>query len=414
MTDIKYPGVEQQPSGSVSIWFRWKGPGDEKPKKYWETVATVTNARTLKQAAELRQQVVALIKAKDFGVERYLEYFPQTRKFDQADLTKRPANDPTFFEYAQTYLALIEVDKGTHNTYRKALNANWLHTLGFEEDGRPRRISEITESDILLVIKERNFSSSKTRNNALTPLRGMFRRAVRDGIIDQDPVAGISNLKVQEEGAPDPFAPNEVSAIIEHIDKHHDPIYSAYFRVAFGAGLRNPSELAALQWNLVDLEHRIIHVTQAINDNRELRKSTKTGRRRDVDIVGLALEGFNIAYEITRNHPSGFVFVCPTTDDYFKTGKAQRKVWDETIEAIGIRRRTMRQTRHTNATIRLMNGQELYYAARQMGHSIDVMQKKYSKWIKSEADKMQIDKLDQAFDLTEKSSSRPSKNRPKL
>lgn len=35
----------------------------------------------------------------------------------------------------------------------------------------------------------------------------------------------------------------------------------------------------------------VVHVVQAINDNRELRKATKTSRRRDVDIDGLGPGG---------------------------------------------------------------------------------------------------------------------------
>ena len=47
----------------------------------------------------------------------------------------------------------------------------------------------------------------------------------------------------------------------------------------------------------------------------------------------------------------------------------------------GLRQRDARQTRHTYATMMLMAGVAPAYAAKQMGHSIEMFLRTYAKWI---------------------------------
>ena len=51
------------------------------------------------------------------------------------------------------------------------------------------------------------------------------------------------------------------------------------------------------------------------------------------------------------------------------------------MKVSGIRHRDARQTRHTYATMMLMAGVTPAYAARQMGHGIEMFLRTYSKWI---------------------------------
>ncbi|MCP6352240.1 integrase, partial [Klebsiella pneumoniae] len=55
--------------------------------------------------------------------------------------------------------------------------------------------------------------------------------------------------------------------------------------------------------------------------------------------------------------------------------------WKPAMKVSGIRHRDARQTRHTYATMMLMAGVTPAYAARQMGHGIEMFLRTYSKWI---------------------------------
>ena len=70
-----------------------------------------------------------------------------------------------------------------------------------------------------------------------------------------------------------------------------------------------------------------------------------------------------------------------------------------TIKRLGIRYRKPYQCRHTNATMRLMAGQRLGYAAQQMGHTVDMFVHTYTRWINDGHSSLEDQKLEQFLAL---------------
>ena len=77
----------------------------------------------------------------------------------------------------------------------------------------------------------------------------------------------------------------------------------------------------------------------------------------------------------------------------------RRSYWTPTIKRLGIRYRKPYQCRHTNATMRLMAGQRLGYAAQQMGHTVDMFVHTYTRWINDGHSSLEDQKLEQFLAL---------------
>lgn len=357
----------------LRLWFRWEGERYYEPSNLTPTPA---NAATL---GRLRSEIVSKIKLGAFDAREYLRYFPDSNN------VIRHQNDPLFVELAQAWLDGVEVSPATRNSYKKSLNNYWLPIIGHIP------VRSIRASDIKSAIKQNEFNTAKTRNNALIPLRGTFQLAVEDELIPNNPTATVKNLKHQKP-LPDPFTFEEREAIMAHIERLYHPIYAAYFGLAFYAGLRSPSEMSALKWSSVDLRAGIVRVERKIDDLGKVREETKTSSIRDVVLSDEGLYYLKLAkpYTFLRND---FVFINPLTDTYFMTGKAQRRVWSASLKKLGIRARGMNQTRHTVATQCIMAAQNPYFIAKQLGHSVQMTLTVYSKWINEQGDQAEMSKL---------------------
>lgn len=63
------------------------------------------------------------------------------------------------------------------------------------------------------------------------------------------------------------------------------------------------------------------------------------------------------------------------------------------LKALGIRERRQYDTRHTYATMCLMAGMNPAFIVSQLGHSVEMLLSTYAKWINSNSDWKELDKL---------------------
>jgi integrase len=71
-----------------------------------------------------------------------------------------------------------------------------------------------------------------------------------------------------------------------------------------------------------------------------------------------------------------------------------RSYWKQSLKRLGIRYRPPNNCRHTYATMLLMAGSTPGYAAKQMGHSVDIFLSTYSKWIDGGQNDIEQSKLE--------------------
>lgn len=380
----KFPtGVTPQKS-SIQIWFIWREYSKSKDGRIWETLKLTPTAANIARASRIREEIQSKINLGVMDGREYHKYFPRSKKLAWLGIPN--STNPTFYELAQQWLNSVEVSDATAREYKKALECYWIPQW-YDVHFRSIRYSMIKQA-----ISEMKFPSAKTRNNALIPLRGMYRMALEDEIIDTNPMLKIPNLRHQKT-PPDPYTTKERDVLLSDLRKNEHIVFWAYFQLAFFAGLRNPSELLGLWWPKVNF------VTESVRIDRKLSRGkfvdvTKTAEVRDVRLCNNAMAALKAIK--AHSYLSGEQVFCLPEGQIAIAEKWFRHAWDRAHKRTGIRRREMRQTRHTCASQWLMEGLRERFCARQLGHSPVMFATIYSKWINEQGDDAEMAKLNKA------------------
>lgn len=350
-------------NGKIQVTFHWRG---ERCRETLELPPTPPNlAHARRMVGDIREEI-------RLGSFSYAKYFPESKRAD------KPATKPTIRALGKAWLGtLTNLAYSTVEGYEGLLDTHVYPTLG------ERPVDTVTYLELTGIVPAD--VTNKTRNNLLTPVRGIFDLAVVEGHITADPALRLRNAKVQEP-EPDPFELPEVEAILAHIAGQYGEQVECYFGVGFFMGPRT-SEHIALSWNDMDWRRKITRVQRAKVRRRQ--KQTKTGRARNHELNSRAI----IYFERQRKHTQLLkidgrpVFLDPVTrQPYIDDQTPRRRYWEPTLKALGIRYREPYQMRHTYATLAIMAGANPNWVAKQMGNSARVVFKHYAKWI-DEADK---------------------------
>lgn len=288
---------------------------------------------------------------------------------------QRSDRTPTFEEMAQRYLNGLTVAYSTAVSYRELLEIYWLPKLGNRQINHIL-ISHLREADQLI-----KWPSAKTRNNALTPLRGVFALADDDDLLDvANPAKKLKQAKRQKP-EPDPLTLEEKNAVLKHLTG----TAKAYFGLAFETGMRT-SELLALQWS--DYHGDTVSVTKA-KVRRKEKASTKTWVSRKVLLTPAAK-----AYlaSIPRPIHGGHIFVNQYGRPY-QSAYHLNKQWRKALKASGVRYRRGYNCRHTYASIGIKAGAKPAFLAEQLGHGLDVFFSTYAKALREEDDRSELEKI---------------------
>ena len=130
-------------------------------------------------------------------------------------------------------------------------------------------------------------------------------------------------------------------------------------------------------------------------------ETTKTNKARFVDLNDFAFEAFQQLRLLTYLKYE-HVFICDETGKEFTTQKSLSEKFVASLKANGIRYRPAYNTRHTYATVCLMNGLNPVYVASQLGHSLVMLMKRYAKWINSDKNKEEIAKISNSAKIVPK------------
>lgn len=364
-------------SGRIQIYFRRDG------KSYRVTLPHPVTAEGIKAAAKIRRD---LITKAEWGV---------LTEADLASAKGELVNDDSvivgdgalFQEVAQKYLKHCEANMDSKKDYVSALNKHWMPDMALMP------IHEIPSDLIRDIISDIDFKSDKTFNNCLVPLRGVFEKAIELRLITpaENPMAMIKNKKVQS-GLPDPFTRDEMNALLNWLDKNltdKNHFYYWYFEVAFWTGCR-PSELYALRWKDIDWFNESVIINKSRVRGVE-KQVTKTHTAREVylnDRSKRALEALD-AMKLSDD----YVMICPETNEPFYNEKPARMRLIEAMQSTRVRHRPAYNARHTYATMLLMSDVNPVFVANQLGHSLQMLIKRYGRWLHGDQNKLEISKL---------------------
>lgn len=316
----------------------------------------------------------------------YHKYFPRSKKLGWLGIPN--SENPTFFEMSQQWLNSVEVSDATAREYKKALECYWI-PIWYDVHLRSIRFSMIKQA-----IADMKFPSAKTRNNALIPLRGVYAMALEDEIIQTNPMVKVPNLKHQTP-PPDPYTIKERDVLLADLRKNEHIVFWAYFQLAFYAGLRNPSELLGLTWAKVNFVTNSVRVERKLSRGKFV-EVTKNSEVRDVRLCANSMAALKAVK--AHSYLQGGQIFCLTDGSTAIAEKWFRHAWDRSHKRTGIRRKEMRQTRHTCASQWLMEGLRERFCARQLGHSPVMFSTIYSKWINEQGDDAEMAKLSKGLE----------------
>lgn len=342
------------------------------------TTANETYARRL--AKTIRTEI-------RLGIFSFAEHFPHSPR-----AVALPTDGPMLHDTFDRFLRLHELKASTKRTYESRLRNFWKKKMPDQP------IASVRYSDILEVLKAQDWSP-KSYNNELSLISQVFEFALADRLITVDPTTEIKRRPLQK-ASPDPFSPAEINSIIDYLRIHRDEQIANLCDFMAFTGLRT-SEAIALKWSNVEFEDGtpMRAVIDGANVYDEESDSTKTYEARTVKLVGRARQ----VLERQKTHTfmnalkgDGHVFHDPATGEPWGYRKITdvRGFWKQTLFKLGIRYRRPYAMRHTYATIGLMSGAKPAFLARQLGHSLRMFFTVYAKWIESDDDAGELDKID--------------------
>ena len=202
---------------------------------------------------------------------------------------------------------------------------------------------------------------------------------------------GIENKKVQMD-LPDPFSRDEMNVLLEWLDKNlegQNHYYYWFYEFAFWTGCR-PSEIMALRWADIDWFNKTMCISKSRVRGHE-KSVTKTHVARHVCLNERSLRALEAVKALILS--DDYVFICPETLKPFFNEKPPRLRLQDAMEACRIRKRPAYNARHTYATMMLMDGVNPVFVSDQLGHSLQMLMKRYGKWMNGEKNLIEMAKL---------------------
>lgn len=171
----------------------------------------------------------------------------------------------------------IRIKLGTQEVYRNTYQARIKPVLG------KKRITSIRMEQIQTLyntLAKKGYSEGSIKLVGVI-LYGMFKQAMKSGLINKNPAAMATIPKAKEREERIALTVEEQKQFQAYAEKYSK--YYGMFQLAFCTGMRN-GEIRGLSWTDIDFEKRIIHVTgtlkyiKGVGHYKETPK-TKTSKR---------------------------------------------------------------------------------------------------------------------------------------
>lgn len=335
----------------------------------------------LKYAERLGFEIREAIRLGSF---RMADYFPDEAPAESDGLTVS--------QRIQLFIATKRLEESSKAGYESA--GRFWASVPSGNDGRA--IGAIHEADllhsqVLYAIASRPKLSGKTVNNYVSILRQAMELAVRDGKLQRNPADGVPRATWQQD-PPDPFSLEEAELIIADMKANYPAMVADMVEWRFFSGVRT-SEMAGLRRGSVDLEAGRCRIHEA-NVRGTKKTNTKTSVVRDILLTDRAMKALSRAVE--RLLPSEeYVWMDPRYRAPWDEERAFRRTyWTPCLERLGIRYRPPNNMRHTYATMMLMAGRKPAWCAKQMGHSVEMFLRVYTKWLEGDRDEQELGALE--------------------
>jgi integrase len=260
-------------------------------------------------------------------------------------------------------------------TYRKFKTD--LESRAFPKIGN-MKIADLTGKDLRLlresIIGEGKLDGGKLSNRSVNrimqPIKAIFNELALDGEIQINPAARLGKLKEKRIAEIDPFADEEIEAILKAIDPWYRETVD--FGFEFGGRLE---DIFGLKWATVNFVTSILSIREARTLGQDKEPKTEAAIR-DVDITPGMLRA------LTKQKPKSYlagsyVFVTETGKP-IDGNNFRRLIWEPALRKAGVKYRYPYQMRHSFATKQISSGNDPLWITNQMGTSLEMLFKTYA------------------------------------
>lgn len=168
------------------------------------------------------------------------------------------AKDRLFGDYATEWFRVRKepfVSPSTQESYRTALNKDLFPVLG------DRMLRSISAMELQNLINRYAGKSKSKITDVLATLRGVFRSALADRLIDTDPTAGLIQPRPKAAAEKLILTTEQRAALEDTCLTHPDGHYLA---LLYYLGVR-PGEARGLRWGDIDWDLRLVHIERDID-----------------------------------------------------------------------------------------------------------------------------------------------------
>jgi integrase len=210
-----------------------------------------------------------------------------------------------------------------------------------------------------------------TLRKLIVTLNQIFKYAVRHQYITDNPVTNAQRPKKQKADHKQeikPLNPAQINALLDSVD---DLKYNTLFRLAIFSGARQ-GELLGLKWFDVYWDDSQIHIQRSFNHNRmQLPKTEKSNRRIDLGPAMMSeLKRWRLMNRYSGN--DDFIFPNLVGKPMCQSHMLSRHFFPA-LSAAELPRIRFHDLRHTYASLKIEQGENIVYISKQMGHSSPVV-----------------------------------------
>lgn len=281
---------------------------------------------------------------------------------------------PTVNEYAEVSFALHERNRkeSTKYDYESSLR---LHINPYFGN---KRLDKIKPSDIALW-QNRLLEKLTPRRvrNIRAVLNTFFEDAMRDEIIDKNPVSKVKIPKIEKVEVKS-FTLDEMKQIIEGAEGD----LKAFCALGFFTGMRS-GEIIGLRWSDIDFKRKEISIKRAIKMGVISTPKTQSSTR-TIDILDQLMPYLEEQHDRTGDQDS-YVFLNKEGDHYYDIKRIRDTRWKRLLKELEMPYRTIYQMRHTFATVMIEHGEDILWVSHMLGHTDTSMTlQMYAKYRKQE------------------------------
>jgi len=325
--------------------------------------------KTFKRKLDAERWVVAMSQSPEVGAT------PNQRA---SDPTKKVAafSFSELFRLFQNGYAEIQQERATQIREAKIVQDHLAPYFG------DRDVSTLTCKDIQQYVyyeARRGELKPATINKHHQVLHKNFAWAVKNGLMDENPAAGISKLPIEDSVYSPNFKFLEGSDLFAAIRKVRE-VYPKEFPILFTAactGMRIGEVCALQRKDLLDtVQNPVILVRRTFcSATRQFKDTTKGGNAR---VVPASDQLLSVLRPLAESKKASDLVFFESEAQAKTTRNILHKKWTRAQRLCGIEPRTVHALRHTYATQFLSHGGSTFALQRILGHSSAKITDKYS------------------------------------